>query len=183
MNANEMIALAERLSECYNERGSYTGDSNVTQGGWRSVLVMDQYAFKSVRNKKDRDCQIEWDFYTMTTDNVRDCLSKPFYISRNGCTIVMEKLTVCKSDKGCDYGDFDAGCRVAEIIGSTYGVTISDTKPCNFGEREEDGAVVMLDYGNLMYDVKSSDTGIEAGKQNYNRTEHMVALQQLVRKL
>jgi len=182
MNANEMIEMAERLSEAYSPEGHYRGDSNVSNGGWRAVLVKDQYAFKTVRRKADRDCQIEWDFYTMTTDNVRDCLAKPFYISRNGCTIVMEKLTVCLDENGSEWGDFEPGCRVAEIIGSTYGIEVSDTKACNFGERE-DGTVVMLDYGNLMYNVGEAYPKLDSTKNNYNRSDHMIPVAQLAREI
>ena len=149
MNVDEMIANAERLSLSYTERGRYTGRSDAC-GSWRSVAYFDDYVVKSVQEAQDRDCQMEWDFYVGTTDEVRAFLAKPLYISRNGRSIVMEKLKPMQWE---------------------------DDKATNFGRRD-DGTVVWLDYGNLIYDIRTAVEFDEVPltKREYTKMEHFPKL-------
>ena len=174
MNVNEMIVLAERLSQSYDDKGFYNGSSTAA-GGWRSVLVTSKYAFKTVRCKADRDCQAEWDFYHMTTDAIRAFLSKPFYISHNGNTIVMEVLNVDLDSYGHAVSD-RLNAKLSPLMYKTYGFDFSDMKDLNVGQRD-DGTVVMLDYGNILFDMRPNmDADFTNPKVMYRKQDMQLSL-------
>ena len=152
MNANEMIARAEFLSQQYNGEGIYQMISG-SSGCTRSVLIEGGYVFKAVHRTKDANQnRAEWDFYTMTTDEIRAKLAKPLYISRNGNIIVMEVLTPWysrKDPKGDVYGgltQFEES--LLNLTNSVHGFHMGDLHGGNWGIRA-DGTVVLLDYGSM----------------------------------
>src|SRR6185436_20732867 len=98
MNEREaMVARAEFLSEQYDAHGKFMLESDA-QGCTRACIIEKGYAFKAVHKAKESDQnRSEWDFYTMTTDEIRALLAKPLYISKNGRVLVMEALTPWRS--------------------------------------------------------------------------------------
>jgi len=167
MNANEMVALAEELSLAYNDKGFSSADYD-SCGSWRNVRLKDQYAFKSVRQRNDPDCVLEWDTYIFIDERMRDFLAKPVYISRNGRTVVMDRLDTSISCE--ESGKFeDRFCAALKECGYTF--TIGDIKSANLGRRQ-DGTIVLLDYGNIGYDLEFG----EKSRANYQREKLMEAL-------
>lgn len=167
MNANEMIALAEELSLSYNEKGFSSADYD-SRGSWRNVRLKDQYAFKSVQNMNDPDCVLEWDTYIFIHERMRNFLAKPLYVSRNGRTVVMDRLDTSiacyESKEFCDsFHDALKECG--------YTFTVGDIKSANLGKRQ-DGTIVLLDYGNIGYDLELG----EKTRDNYEREKLMLAL-------
>jgi hypothetical protein len=124
-----------------------------SSGCTRSVLIEGGYVFKAVHRLKDANQnRAEWDFYTMTTDEIRAKLAKPLYISRNGNIIVMEVLTPWysrKDPKGDVYGgltQFEES--LLNLTNSVHGLHIGDLHGGNWGIRA-DGTVLLLDYGSM----------------------------------
>jgi len=160
MNAEEMIALAEELSLSYNDKGFSSADYD-NCGSWRNVRLKDQYAFKSVRNMNDPDCVLEWDTYIFIHEDMRDFLAKPLYISRNGRTVVMDRLDTSVSCH--ESGEFEDRFHAA-LKEHGYTFTVGDIKSANLGKRK-DGTLVLLDYGNIGYDLELG----EKTRDNYER--------------
>lgn len=149
MNANEMVDHAEYLSLQYVEDRyqKITGSSGCS----RSVTIEGEYAFKAVHNAKNANQnRAEWDFYLMTTDEVRAKLAKPVYISRNGNVIVMEVLTpwTDRTDRdGTKYGGLSRHETMIETLtNEAHGFAMADLHGGNWGIRP-DNTVVLLDYG------------------------------------
>jgi hypothetical protein len=147
MNANEMVDLAERLSNSYNRNGYYDGDSSPgCTGGTRTVLIQDQYAFKMARTTAAAVANmVEWDFYAMTTDEIRAMLSHPFYISRNGNVVVMERLQTRDNpyNKVVQFID-----ELKAVVDLAHNIRLTDIWDFNCGMRQ-DGTILCLDYGEL----------------------------------
>lgn len=153
MNANEMIARAEFLSQHY-EDGKFQ-ERSPREGAYRACLVEDGYAFKAVHNVRDVNAnRAEWDFYAMTTDEIRAKLAKPVYISRNGLVIVMVAITPWRERKNGFEGNLSHWeNELDELTKSTYGFNIGDTHGGNWGVDSE-GNVLMLDYGSMEWHAK-----------------------------
>lgn len=164
MNADEMIAHAEAMSLNYNENGWYQGDSGLN-GCSRSVELRGGFAFKAVFSARNRDNVAEWDFYTMTTDEVRQYLAKPVYISRNGRVIVMEELTV-------DIAYSHIAKALVKATKKAHNFALYDLHSGNFGQRA-DGTVVCLDYGNVTFNVMG---GAPDPKSDYSTEEMAMRL-------
>lgn len=165
MNASEMIVLAEEFSKAYTSGGSSSQQYDAC-GAWRNVVLRDAFAFKSVQNATDPDCVAEWDFYAMTTDEIRALISKPLYISKNGRTVVMERLQPLQWQDEDNEQYIATWKRLLRLIRATYKADLGDIKPSNFGKRS-DGSVVMLDYGNIVFDLKEKNKDLT--KQNYSK--------------
>lgn len=152
MNANEMIARAEFLSLQYVD-DRYQMATKLS-GCTRTVRIEGQYAFKAVFNAKNANQnRAEWDFYTMTTDQVRAKLAKPLYISRNGNIIVMEALTPWYDRSDDDSCLSRHETEIEAITRETHGFTMGDIHGENWGVRAS-GVVVLLDYGWIEWRVR-----------------------------
>ena len=165
MNAEEMIAHAESLSLDYTN-GMHNRVSK-RAGLYRRVTVEGDYAFKAVHSEKDAEYnRAEWDFYTMTTDEIRAMLAKCVYISRNGNILVMERCTPWYERS--EHFDSEPLSEIErELDRATehaHGFVIGDLHGNNWGVRE-DGTVVVLDYGDVLYRVNDR---IEPD-ESYNR--------------
>lgn len=148
MNASEMIALAEKMSHEYTD--GRINNTSETAGAYREVFLHDQYAFKAV----GRDCDIdtnraEFDFYTMTTDEIRAKLAKPVYISRNGRVIVMERVTPWRKAQP-ELSAYKTASEIEAFVNKIHGCNIGDLHDGNFGIRDN-GEIVVIDYGSIMY--------------------------------
>jgi hypothetical protein len=144
MNANEMVDLAERVSNEYTN-DCYTGSYDAA-GGTRCVILRDQYAFKIASKSRNSDAnRSEWDFYAMTTDNIRAMLSHPFYISHNGNVVVMERLQTRDNpyNKVVQFID-----ELKAIVDIAHNIRLADVWDFNCGMRQ-DGTILCLDYGEL----------------------------------
>lgn len=148
MNADEMVQLAERLSTSY-DGCIYTGESD-DFGAWRSVKIFDDFVVKTVSHSEHKDCLFEWCFYTMVDDEVKNYLCKPLYISRNGRSVVMERLNIL-NDRD-EYEKNENRIReLANLLSSRYGIKyLCDIRSGNVGYRK-DGALVCSDYANLVH--------------------------------
>lgn len=155
MNASEMVTHAEWLSEQYNEDGQYLHMTTST-GCSRSVQIESGFAFKAVHSAKYfAQNRSEWDFYHMTTDEIRAMLAKPLYISRNGRVIVMEALTPWYGHKlrfTMDYDEIRAKLHI--LTDSAYGFKIGDLHGGNWGVRK-DGTVIALDYAAIQWQAQN----------------------------
>jgi len=138
-----MVARAEFLSTEYNEDGSFKYDSEHS-GLYRTVFLEGQFAFKAACRKKFACLnQSEYDFYTMTTDEIRVCLVKPLYISKNGRVIVMELVNPLGTESTLKVDQ-----RLSNLMNNSYGFNLSDLHEKNWGVRQ-DGTVVVIDYGEM----------------------------------
>lgn len=145
MNVEEMIARAEKMSEEYGTDGRFKHASN--RGGlYRTVFLEGGYAFKAVWNVKDAATnRAEFDFYVMTTDDVRAKLCKPLYISQNGNVIVMQKVAPGIYDD--DERDAEEEALSEQTLGA-HNISIGDLHGNNWG-RTPEGDAVAIDYGSL----------------------------------
>ena len=167
MNADEMIALAEQLSTRYNDKGRTTATYDAC-GSWRNVVLRGDFALKSVQNFNDPDCILEWDTYIFIDERMREFLAKPAYISRNGRTIVMRRLSTPVSFEESE----SFATRFHKALRKCgYTFTVGDIKPTNLGKRE-DGTIVLLDYGNIGYDLEFGEKSFD----NYEREKLQQAL-------
>lgn len=165
MNADQMIAHAEKLSTDYGENGRLKTRSN-RSGLYRHTFVVDGYAFKVASIEGENDCNVaEWDFYSMTTDKVRKWLAKPLYITKNGNVIVMEVLKV-KEDERTDESEWDWSCKAGKgetklrgIVEKAHnGLVLTDLHSGNWGE-DPKGNLKCLDYGYIAYGAASKSGG------------------------
>tara|TARA_R110002094_G_scaffold192802_1_gene166744 strand:- start:454 stop:1005 length:552 start_codon:yes stop_codon:yes gene_type:complete len=158
MEIDQMIAQAEKLSLDYD--GDTPNKMTKRYGCYRTTVIDGGFAFKLSLKKDGEDCnRSEWDFYAMTTDDVRELLAKPRYISRNGKVIVFDCLTM-REDLG-KYDsetriEFDRGARradpiLATAVYKTHGVSIRDLHEGNFGRDDGTDTIVCTDYGSLAF--------------------------------
>lgn len=141
MNADEMVVYAESLSERKDIPASNNGS-----GAYRCCFLRGGYAFKLSHQGEERANRAEYDFYAMTTDNIRRLLVKPLYISRNGAVIVMEQVKPHVPYP--DYLPFVDDLQ--HELRTTYGFGFSDMGMFNIGTRE-DGSMCVMDYGEMYW--------------------------------
>ena len=169
-----MIARAEALSLDYD--GDTPNKRTKRYGCYRTTVIDGGFAFKLSLSSNGVDCnRSEWDFYAMTTDNVRELLAKPRYISRNGKVIVFDCLTMRE-----DLGRYDSESRIefdsearradptlANVIHKAHGIGLRDLHEGNFGRDDGTGAIVCTDYGALAFLATISDE--DGFRRYYNR--------------
>src|SRR6185436_9865260 len=92
----------------------------------------------------------EWDFYTMTTDEIRAMLAKPLYISKNGNVLVMERLMPWHSSDA----SYDEREKQENVLNNAtvqaYGFVIGDFHGGNWGIHK-DKRTLLLDYASLAW--------------------------------
>tara|TARA_S200002703_G_scaffold2693_1_gene4168 strand:- start:3776 stop:4327 length:552 start_codon:yes stop_codon:yes gene_type:complete len=173
MNVEQMIERAEKLSHEYtndepNER------NHDREGCYRTCSISGGFAFKLAIRESGIGCnRAEWDFYTMTTDDVRKVLAKPRYISKNGKVIVFDCLTMA-IDVGT-YGtpernEFnkqadDCADKLLATVRESHKHGINDLHNHNFGRDDGTGKMVCTDYGALAFAAEANDSG----QRVYNR--------------
>jgi len=167
-----MIAKAEKLSLSYTDGEPDTRDI-YREGCFRTCDIDGGFAFKIALTDTGTVCnRAEWDFYAMTTDDVREVLAKPRYISQNGKVIVLDCLTMRKDVGG--YGteprnEFDRQARVAadellRVVRNAHKIGIRDLHEGNFGRDDGTGKMVCTDYGALGQATEYHDDGIATGE-------------------
>jgi len=165
MNVEQMIERAEKLSQEYTDGRPDTRDFK-REGCYRTCNISGGFAFKLAINTSGIGCnRAEWDFYAMTTDDVRKVLAKPRYISRNGKVIVFDCLTMA-SDTG-KYGTPERGefVRMAEecadavlsAVRKAHNEGICDLHHHNFGRDDGTGKMVCTDYGALAFRAEDDE--------------------------
>lgn len=154
MNVDEMIALANHMASEYNEYGRFKLTSKHS-GVYRTVTLQDQYAFKAVTDAKDAGCnRSEFDFYCMTTDEIREKLARPVYLTQCGRVIVMERVMPFKeSEQRLDWCASSLESQMDKLVKTVHGVIIGDLHGGNFGVRAN-GDIVVVDYGSMFYTVR-----------------------------
>ena len=183
MEIDQMIAQAEKLSLSYTDGMPDTRDI-YREGCYRTCDIDGGFAFKiSLRDTGTVCNRAEWDFYTMTTDDVREVLAKPRYISRNGKVIVFDCLTMNKDTGGYNTvlrNEFDSQARVAaneltRIVSSAHKVGIRDLHEGNFGRDDGTNEMLCTDYGALGHAVEYHDDGIGGREYSKHRLHHLIS--------
>jgi len=157
MNAQQMIDHAEKLSKDYDPGTGRIRKRSNRSGLYRHTFVEGGYAFKAVGRDGDNTCNVaEWDFYCMTTDEIRKWLAKPVYISENGNVIVMEVLKVRQDMPDNKQRAWSERAGASEralirLVERTHnGLCLSDLHGGNWGE-DQNGTLKCLDYGYIAY--------------------------------
>ena len=153
MEINEMIARAEQMSHEYVD-GRFRNKTDHT-GAFRSVQLVEQYAFKATTRQNQASVNwSEWDFYTMTTDEIRAKLCKPVYISQNGNVLVMERLERARDSKTLPWDAVNnAATELDQMTEAQYGFCIGDLHGGNWGVTKS-GLLLALDYGAMEYQAR-----------------------------
>ncbi len=163
MNIDAMIVYAEYLSGQYKKANDGKNEiftmNSEKHGATRTCIISGNYAFKAVQVAKNAvENRSEWDFYAMTTDEIRAKLAKPLYISQNGRVIVMEVCTgwyertpAQRTTTGYLEPNEEA---VKLLVQNTHGFTLQDLHGNNWGVTS-DGRAVVLDYGSVTWEVGS----------------------------
>lgn len=183
MNAEQMIALAEEMSLDYSDGYYQRSKGQDSDGLYRSVILRDGYAFKAIKSTVNPDCIAEWDFYTLTTDEIRAMLAKPVYVSRNGRVIVVEEVRVgVYPDDEQALAELERSLR--RLSKETYGFDYF----CDFGTRNmgftQDGRAVMIDWANFLHrfaDYRNKQTSDYENRNKYDKLELATQLLELQR--
>jgi hypothetical protein len=159
MNVDQMIALAKELADCKGTsdaralvQSRYKGYGH-GEGSYRSVFLIDDYAFKFVQQKRNVYMnRAEMDIYALAPDAIKEWLAKPLFITANSRVLVMERLTsMYNAPRGVSAdvaaNAIDSLSREIFPMHDKYGTVsaFSDMHYGNFGARND--RAVLLDYG------------------------------------
>tara|TARA_R110002094_G_scaffold219098_2_gene190929 strand:+ start:739 stop:1290 length:552 start_codon:yes stop_codon:yes gene_type:complete len=168
---DQMIAQAEKLSLEYDGDEPKLGRTP-KQGCFRTALIDGGFAFKLSISKNGVACnRAEWDFYAMTTDEMREFLAKPRYISRNGKVVVFDCLTM-REDVGKPFSqaaeDFKQrayafASELQKVMRRTHTVSMFDLHDGNFGVDDGTDQMVCTDFGHFAFYADHCDATDKRG--------------------
>jgi hypothetical protein len=146
----QLIDLVEVASSGVDVGGS----TAPIEGNTRKVSIFPDYVIKTdIRENHYPFCQTEWEVYHSVADIIQVHLAKPFYISKNGRSLAMERVDqvgLYPNEEIVQEID-DVRDTIKQIMGDDVAkYLLSDDCSFNFGRRRQRGGnLVYMDYAGI----------------------------------